>query len=67
MDNRGGRRPGAGRKAVAPEDKRVQMVITVDRKTRDTLRWVNMHRNVRPGKMVDLLVDKHLDDILLGD
>lgn len=64
----GGARAGAGRKPAAdPKDKRVQMVITIDRETRDKLRWVYTHRNIRPGKMVDLLVERHLNDILFGD
>ena len=35
IETRGGSRPGSGRKPVDPEDKRVQMVITIDRDTRD--------------------------------
>lgn len=63
----GGARPGSGRKPADPKEKRVQMVITIDRETRDKLRWAHTYRGIRPGKMVDLLVEKHLDDILLGD
>ena len=64
MEKRGGPRPGSGRKAKSPDEKRVQMVITVDRKTRDALRWVSTHRHTRPGKTVDILVGRHLDDDL---
>lgn len=59
----GGARPGAGRKAVSK--KRVQMVITIDRETRDALRWAYTYRHIRPGKMIDHLVGKYLNDSLM--
>jgi len=62
----GGARPGSGRKPADPKDKRVQMVITVDRETRNNLRWVSTYRGMRPGKTVDLLVKKYLDQLLQG-
>lgn len=55
-DNRGGHRQGAGRKAADPQDKRVQMVITIDRHTRDVLHEVSRGCGVRPGRIIDNLV-----------
>ena len=57
--NWGGARPGSGRKAD-PEGKRVQMVVTVDRKTRDTLKRVAEDRGIRVGRLLDQ-VAKDLD------
>ena len=50
----GGARPGAGRKAVS--DKRVQMVITIDRDTRDRLKAISKARKMRVGRIVDEMV-----------
>lgn len=50
----GGARPGAGRKPV--DDKRVQMVITIDRETRDTLKAISKARRMRVGRIVDEMV-----------
>lgn len=50
----GGARPGAGRKAVS--EKRVQMVITIDRETRDTLKAISKERKMRVGRIVDEMV-----------
>ena len=52
----GGARSGAGRKAVDPEDKRVQMVITIDRDTRDKLKAISRARNIRIGRLIDEMV-----------
>ena len=60
---RGGARLGAGRKAIAPGEKRVQMVITVDPKTKETLDHLRRFRALRPGQVVDYLLDRHYDDI----
>jgi hypothetical protein len=49
----GGARPGAGRKATDPEEKRVQMVITIDRETRDRLKAMAKEQHVRPGRLID--------------
>lgn len=61
----GGARPGSGRKPAEQKDKRVQMTVTVDRETRDALRWAYTYRHIRPGKMIDHLVGKCLDDSLM--
>lgn len=41
------------------------MTVTVDRETRDALRWAYTHRHIRPGKMIDHLVGKYLNDSLM--
>lgn len=56
QENRGGARPGAGRKAKDPDDKRVQMVISVDKDTRDKLKAISRARGIKPGKIVDEMV-----------
>ena len=55
-DNRGGARPRAGRKAADPQDKRVQMVITVSRHTRDILQEIHRDLGERPGRVIDRLI-----------
>ena len=52
----GGARSGAGRKAVDPEDKRVQMVITIDQDTRDKLKAISKARKIRIGRLIDEIV-----------
>ena len=55
-ENSGGHRQGAGRKAADPTDKRVQMVITIDRHTRDILHQVSKGCGIKPGRIIDNLV-----------
>ena len=50
---RGGARPGSGRKPADPESKRVQMVITIDRETRDKLKEKSKEQHVRVGRLID--------------
>ena len=52
----GGARPGAGRKPVDPEDKRVQMMITINRETRDALKAISKARKIRIGRLIDEMV-----------
>lgn len=52
----GGARPGSGRKPTAPEYKRVQMVITVDKDTRDKLIAICKARKIRIGRLIDEMV-----------
>ena len=52
----GGARSGAGRKPSDPEDKRVQMVITIDRDTRDKLKAITMARNISIERLIDEMV-----------
>lgn len=50
---RGGARPGSGRKPLPKDEKRVQMVITIDRETRDKLKAMAKEQHVRPGRLID--------------
>ena len=52
----GGARFGAGRKPVDPEDKRVQMVITINRDTREELKAISRARKIRIGRLIDEMV-----------
>lgn len=59
----GGARPGSGRKPADPKDKRVQMVITIDRETRDFIKNFSRERRIRPGRLIDDLVQQHRGDL----
>ena len=52
----GGARPGSGRKPADPEVKRVQMIITIDRDTRDKLKEISRMRNIKVGRLIDEMV-----------
>ena len=52
----GGARPGSGRKPADPEGKRVQMVITIDRETRDKLKAISQARKMKVGRIIDEMV-----------
>lgn len=52
----GGSRPGCGRKPADSEDKRVQMVITIDRDTRDRIKEIAKTRHTSPGRLIDQIV-----------
>lgn len=49
----GGARPGSGRKPLPKDEKRVQMVITIDRETRDKLKAMAKEQHVRVGRLID--------------
>ena len=51
----GGARPGSGRKP-AGDEKRVQMVITIDRETKDRLQAISKARKKRVGRIIDEMV-----------
>ena len=55
-DNRGGARPGAGRKSKEPEEKRMQITISVHRDTRDKLNAISRAKGISPGRVVDEMV-----------
>jgi len=55
-DNRGGARPGAGRKAKEPEEKRIQITISVHRDTRDKLNAISKAKGISTGRVVDEMV-----------
>ena len=52
----GGARPGAGRKPADPEDKRVQMVVTIDPDTKDKLKAISKARKKKVGRIIDEMV-----------
>lgn len=52
----GGARSMAGRKPIDPEDKRVQIVITIDQDTRDKLKAISRARKIRIGRLIDEMV-----------
>ena len=52
-ETRGGARPGSGRKPLPKDEKRVQMVITIDRETRDKLKAMAKEQHVRVGRLID--------------
>jgi len=52
----GGARPGGGRKPADPKDKRVQMVITIDRDTGEKLQAISKARKIRIGRLIDEMV-----------
>ena len=49
----GGKRPGAGRKAIPTEQKRVQISITVDPLTREKWREVRRYRGAAAVRQVE--------------
>lgn len=55
-NNWGGARSGAGRKPADPDDKRVQMAITIDRETREKLKAISRARKIRIGRLIDEMV-----------
>lgn len=57
-ETRGGARPGSGRKPLPKDEKRVQMVITIDRETRDKLKARAKEQHVRVGRLIDEWVNE---------
>jgi len=55
---RGGARPGSGRKPLPKDEKRVQMIITIDRETRDKLKARAKEQHVRVGRLIDEWVNE---------
>ena len=55
METWGGARPGSGRKPLPKDEKRVQMVITIDRETRDKLKARAKEQHLRVGRVIDTL------------
>ena len=56
QENRGGARPGAGRKAKDPDEKRVQIIVTVDPDTKVKLDAISKARQMKPGRIIDEMV-----------
>lgn len=57
-ETRGGSRPGCGRKPVHPGIKRVQTTISVSQETRRRIRILAREKNIRIGRVIDLVVDE---------
>ena len=57
----GGARPGSGRKPVNPGEKRVQMMVTIDRETRDRLKAMAKEMHLRVGRLIDSIVNESPD------
>lgn len=55
-ETRGGARPGSGRKPLPKDEKRVQLVITIDRDTMEKLRAISRARKIRIGRLIDEMV-----------
>ena len=55
---RGGARPGSGRKPLPKDEKRVQMVITIDRETWDKLKARAKEQHLRVGRLIDEWVNE---------
>ena len=55
-NNWGGARPGSGRKPVDQEERRVQMMITICRETRERLLAISKARHIRIGRLIDEMV-----------
>ena len=58
IENRGGSRPGSGRKSVSPKVKRVQTTISVAPEIRDKIRFLARKKNIRIGRIIDQVVDE---------
>lgn len=59
---RGGARPGAGRKAIAPEDRRVQLGARVRPQTKDWLADMAAEQGVTIGRVIEELVASFMDE-----
>lgn len=54
----GGARPGAGRKPIPPEKRRVQISLTVDPLTREKWRDVRRYFGPKANQLVEEFIDK---------
>lgn len=57
----GGRRPGAGRPAKPVEEKREQLSISVDQKTKRWMRERAKEQGVTMGRILEILIDSYED------
>lgn len=58
---RGGKRPGAGRPTLAPENKRVQMSLSVSQETRQWMRTMAEEQGLTTGQILELLIETFED------
>lgn len=52
----GGRRTGSGRKATSPEEKRVQICITISQETKEILKDKSQEAGVTIGRYIETMV-----------
>lgn len=55
----GGKREGSGRKTVLPEDKRVQMIISINPDTKRKLKSITEAKGIRVGRVIDELIKNY--------
>ena len=60
-ENRGGSRPGSGRKPAVQEKKRIQISISVSPETKGMVDEMRK-RNVKVGQVVDELIRQYFED-----
>ena len=60
-ENRGGSRPGSGRKPAVQEKKRIQISISVDPETKGMINEMRK-RKVKIGPVVDELIREYFED-----
>lgn len=53
----GGSRPGAGRKPTAPEDKRVQILVSITQETKERLQKMADSKGMKIGRLLDKMID----------
>mgnify|MGYP005611126465 CR=1 FL=1 len=56
---RGGKRAGAGRKALNPADKRVQLSISVSPRANEWMRQMAAEQGVPMGVILEVLIDSY--------
>ena len=60
-ENRGGSRPGSGRKPAVQEKKRIQISISVSPETKTMIQELR-RRKVKVGQVVDELIRQYFED-----
>lgn len=60
-ENRGGSRPGSGRKPAVQEKKRIQISISISPETKRMIDEMRK-RKVKVGQVVDELIRKYFED-----
>lgn len=63
---RGGKRTGAGRPAVAKNEKRVQLSLSVSPKTKEWMQNQSAEQGVTMGTILEVLID-HFEDTCKGE
>ena len=58
---RGGRRAGAGRPQINPDDKRVQLSLSVSPKTKEWMQTQSREQGVTMGTILEVLIDSFED------